>query len=117
MKKVGFRTNMGHEGAGFLSFTRRRGGGYYLDVGASQLVIDGKIKLKNDSKIKRYTKTGFEFDDGSKFDADVILFATGYVPCRSVRIEAGLMCMFPCVASPPRRRRSSRFVARSSGRA
>ena len=78
LKKVGFKLNYGHEGGGFLSLTRRRGGGYYLDVGASQLVIDGKIKLKNDSRIKRYTKTGFEFEDGSTFDADVILFATGY---------------------------------------
>ncbi|KAI0653806.1 FAD/NAD-P-binding domain-containing protein [Cubamyces menziesii] len=78
LKKVGFKLNYGHEGGGFLSLTRRRGGGYYLDVGASQLVIDGKIKLKNDSRIKRYTKTGFEFEDGSTFDADVILFATGF---------------------------------------
>ncbi|KAI0364911.1 FAD/NAD-P-binding domain-containing protein [Pilatotrama ljubarskyi] len=78
LHKVGFRTNMGHNGAGFLSHTRRRGGGYYLDVGASQMIIDGKIKLKNDSVIKRYTKTGFEFENGSTFDADVILFATGF---------------------------------------
>ena len=58
------------------------------DVGASQLLIDGKIKLKNDSVIKRFTKTGFEFEDGSTVDADVILFATGqvsysWVSCRS----------------------------------
>ena len=49
------------------------------DVGACQMLIDGKIKLKNDSTIKRYTKTGFEFQDGSTVDADVILFATGCV--------------------------------------
>ncbi|KAI8969673.1 FAD/NAD-P-binding domain-containing protein [Trametes punicea] len=78
LQRVGFRINFGHEDGGFLSLTRRRGGGYYLDVGASQLIIDGKIKLKNDSKIKRYTKTGFEFENGSTFDADVILFATGF---------------------------------------
>ncbi|EIW65342.1 FAD/NAD-P-binding domain-containing protein [Trametes versicolor FP-101664 SS1] len=78
LKKAGFKLNFGHDGAGFLSHTRRRGGGYYLDVGASQMVIDGKIKLKNDSKIKQFTKTGFEFEDGSKLDADVIVFATGF---------------------------------------
>lgn len=69
---------MGHEGGGFFALTRRRGGGYYLDVGASQLIIDGKIKLKNDSVIKRYTPTGLEFEDGSTLDADVIMFATGF---------------------------------------
>ena len=70
---------------------RRRGGGYYLDVGASRLVIDGKIKLKNDSVIKRFTKTGFEFEDGSTVDADVILFATGCVS--SLVSEVSLLCV------------------------
>ena len=79
LHKVGFRTHLGPDGAGYTAMGRRRGGGYYLDVGASRLVIDGKIKLKNDSVIKRFTKTGFEFEDGSTVDADVILFATGCV--------------------------------------
>ena len=79
LNKVGFRTYLGPGGCGFLAMAKRRGGGYYLDVGASQMVIDGKIKLKNDSVIRRFTKTGFEFENGSTIDADVILFATGYV--------------------------------------
>ena len=41
------------------------------------MVIDGKIKLKNDSEIKRFTKTSLEFENGTTVDADVILFATG----------------------------------------
>ena len=48
-----------------------------VDVGASQLIIDGKIGLKNDSIVKEYTKTGLKFEDGSKFDADLVIFATG----------------------------------------
>lgn len=47
------------------------------DVGASQLIIDGKIKLKNDSIIKEFTKTGLKFEDGSTLDADLVVFATG----------------------------------------
>lgn len=47
------------------------------DVGASQLIIDGKIKLKNDAQITRFTQTGLEFEDGSTLDADVVVFATG----------------------------------------
>ena len=47
------------------------------DVGASQLIIDGKIKLKNDAQIARFTPTGLEFEDGSTLDADVVVFATG----------------------------------------
>ena len=47
------------------------------DVGASQLIIDGKIKLKNDAQIARFTQNGLEFDDGSTLDADAVIFATG----------------------------------------
>ena len=49
------------------------------DVGASQMIIDGKIKLKNDAQISRFTEKGLEFDDGSTLDADAVVFATGWV--------------------------------------
>src|SRR6266576_6714096 len=49
------------------------------DVGASQMIIDGKIKLKNDAQISRFTEKGLEFDDGSTLDADTVVFATGWV--------------------------------------
>lgn len=48
------------------------------DVGASQMIIDGKIKLKNDSLITSYTPTGLAFSDSSHLDADIIIFATGF---------------------------------------
>ena len=48
------------------------------DVGASQLIIDGKIKLKNDSQISRFSKNSIVFEDGSELPADVVIFATGY---------------------------------------
>ncbi len=68
-----------------------------IDVGASKLVVEGKIKLKNDSVVKRYTKTGFEFEDGSTVDADVILFATG---CVSIYLRLS-MCPACFPSSPP----------------
>ncbi|KAF8623715.1 hypothetical protein AX17_007412 [Amanita inopinata Kibby_2008] len=46
-------------------------------MGASQLIIDGKIKLKNDSQIKAFTETGLLFENGSELPADVIVFCTG----------------------------------------
>lgn len=78
LNKVGFKTNMGVDGSGFLILAMLRLGGYYLDVGASQRIIDGKIKLKSSGPIKRFTKTGMLFEDGSEQAADVVLFATGY---------------------------------------
>ncbi|KAF7375743.1 Flavin-containing monooxygenase YUCCA3 [Mycena sanguinolenta] len=73
----GFRTNLGIMDTGIGLLAYERAGGYYPDVGASQMLIDGKIKLKNDSQIASFTPTGLKFDDGSELSADVVVFATG----------------------------------------
>jgi hypothetical protein len=77
LKRAGFKLNMGINGTGSPLLHADRAGGYYLDVGASQYIIDGRIKMKSDSLISTFTETGLEFEDGSKLDADVVLFATG----------------------------------------
>lgn len=77
LHKRGFRTNEGIHGTGLLPLLWRSLGGFYLDVGASQLIADGKIKLKNDSQIKEFTGNGLSFEDGSELLADVVVFATG----------------------------------------
>ncbi|THU96531.1 FAD/NAD(P)-binding domain-containing protein [Dendrothele bispora CBS 962.96] len=77
LKKRGFKTNMGIDGTGFSLLAWSRPGGYYLDVGASQMVVDGKIGLKNDSPISCFTETGLKFENGSTVEADVVIFATG----------------------------------------
>jgi cation diffusion facilitator CzcD-associated flavoprotein CzcO len=47
------------------------------DTGASQLIANGKIKLKSGPQIERFTEHAIRFDDGSELEADVIVFATG----------------------------------------
>jgi len=83
LRRVGFRLNTGVDGSGFLLLAWGKASGYYFDVGASQLIIDGKIKLKNDAQISRFTQNGLEFADGSALDADVVVFATGYGDART----------------------------------
>ncbi|KAF5371656.1 hypothetical protein D9758_003551 [Tetrapyrgos nigripes] len=83
LMKVGFKLTSGPEGTGFALRAAKKVGGYYFDVGASQLIIDGKIKLKNDSLIERFTEDGILFENGSKLEADVIIFATGYADFRT----------------------------------
>ncbi|KAF8070683.1 hypothetical protein FPV67DRAFT_1561425 [Lyophyllum atratum] len=78
LERVGFRTNLGSEDAGIFPLLFNRSGGYYLDSGGSQEIIDGKIKLKTGSSIKRFNENGLEFEDGSTLDADIVIFATGY---------------------------------------
>ncbi|KAG1753130.1 hypothetical protein EDD22DRAFT_913834 [Suillus occidentalis] len=82
LRKRGFKTTLGDDDSGFLLMAWNKGGGYYLDVGASQMIIDGKIKLKSDGPISRFTQTGLLFEDGSTLDADVVVFATGYADAR-----------------------------------
>ncbi|KAM6503185.1 hypothetical protein JOM56_000128 [Amanita muscaria] len=77
LNQSGFRTNQGIFETGLLLLAFSRNGGYYLDVGTSQLIADGRIKLKSDSQLKEFTKTGLLFEDGSELEADVAIFATG----------------------------------------
>lgn len=98
LRKQGFKLTFGEDNSGLLLLVLDRGGGYYIghsshcseitkflltdnalrtDCGASQLIIDGKIKLKGDSLIERFTKSGIKFENGSELLADVVVFATG----------------------------------------
>ncbi|KAJ7648039.1 hypothetical protein FB45DRAFT_1052413 [Roridomyces roridus] len=77
LRRRGFKLNMGTMDAGFGLSAWDRAGGYYLDVGGSQMIIDGKIKLKNDSQIAEFTESGLKFENGNELPADVVVFATG----------------------------------------
>ncbi|KAJ7180333.1 hypothetical protein C8R43DRAFT_972653 [Mycena crocata] len=77
LRKRGFRLNLGYKDCGFSLAVWENAGGYYLDVGTSQLIADGKINLKNDSFIERFTPSGLKFENGSELVADVVIFATG----------------------------------------
>jgi putative flavoprotein involved in K+ transport len=78
LKKRGFLLDFGDDGSGLFLKYLRRGSGYYIDVGASQLVIDGKIKLKTGVAIKEIKPKSVVFSDGSELKADLIVYATGY---------------------------------------
>ena len=56
----------------------RRGSGYYIDVGASELIADGKVKLKSNVSVEAITKTGVKLSDGTELPADIIIYATGF---------------------------------------
>jgi putative flavoprotein involved in K+ transport len=56
----------------------RTGSGYYVDVGGSQLIIDGEIKVKSGVEIESLTPTGLRFSDGSEVAADAIIQSTGF---------------------------------------
>jgi hypothetical protein len=83
LEKAGFALDKGPDDAGLLMKYYQRGGGYYIDVGASQLIIDGKIRIKQGSEISEVTEYGLKFADGTQLEADEIVFATGYMNMRT----------------------------------
>jgi cation diffusion facilitator CzcD-associated flavoprotein CzcO len=78
LEAVGFRTDEGADDTGWHMKYLRRGGGYYINVGASQLVANGSIALLNASQIEGFTQSGLHLADGTQLEADLVVFATGF---------------------------------------
>ena len=74
----GFKYDLGEDQTGHQMKYRRRGGGYYLDAGCSQLIIDGEIHLLQFDSVKEFTKTGIICKDGTEIQFDALILATGY---------------------------------------
>lgn len=83
LAKVGFKTDNGPDESGLFFKYFQRGGGYYIDVGASKLIVDGKIKVKQGKEISEILPHGIRFSDGFELEADEIVFATGYQSMKS----------------------------------
>ncbi len=77
LEKAGFRLDWGADDSGLFMKYLRRGSGYYIDIGASQMIIDGKIKLAH-GQVKEIVEDGVVLEDGTHLPADVIVYATGY---------------------------------------
>ena len=77
LERAGFELDWGADGSGLFMKYLRRGSGYYIDVGASQLIIDGKIKLAR-GQVERIDEHGVVLGDGTELPADLIVYATGY---------------------------------------
>ena len=80
LEGIGFKLDApeGHEGWQFKYLTR--GGGYYFNVGCSDMLIGGKIGLVQYSNIDTFTEAGLTQSDGQETKADLIVLATGYQP-------------------------------------
>ena len=74
----GFRLHFGEDETGFQMMYLRRGGGYYFNVGASDLIISGEIGLLQYADIERFVAQGARMRDGSTVPADLLVLATGY---------------------------------------
>ncbi len=78
LEKAGFKLTFGEDNTGIGPMYLRRGSGYYIEVGASELIADGSIKLRSGVEIERMTEDSVVLDDGSELKADLVVYATGY---------------------------------------
>ena len=77
LEAAGFELDFGDDGSGLFMKYLRRGSGYYIDVGASELVADGSIALAHGS-VRELTEDAVVLEDGTELPADVVVYATGY---------------------------------------
>ena len=82
VKKAGYRVHDGYHGGGAYAIVWFEQGGFYYDTGCCQLIADGKIKIGH-SEVSHFTKDGVVYKDGTNQDADVVVFATGFLKAKS----------------------------------
>lgn len=80
LRNVGFKLDFGEAGTGWQFKYLTRGGGYYFNVGCSNLIVEGAIKLRQFSDIESFTAEGTRMKDGTTIAADLIVLSTGYKP-------------------------------------
>ena len=77
MADAGFWLDWGDDGSGLFMKYLRRGSGYYIDVGAAELVADGEVKLAH-GQVDHLTEDAVVLEDGTELPADLVVYATGY---------------------------------------
>jgi putative flavoprotein involved in K+ transport len=80
LRRVGFKLDFGEDNTGWQFKYLSRGGGYYFNVGCSDLVVSGAIKLEQFSDIGSFVAEGAQLKNGKTVPADLIVLATGYRP-------------------------------------
>ncbi len=77
LEAAGFDLDFGDDDSGLFMKYLRRASGYYIDVGASDLIADGSIKLAH-GQVVRLTEDSVILADGTELPADVVVYATGF---------------------------------------
>ena len=78
LEKSGFLFDFGEDDSGLSIKYLRRGSGYYIDVGGSDLIINGEINLESPAEIVLFKENSVVLDNGNEIDADLVVFATGF---------------------------------------
>jgi len=80
LEKSGFLLDYGPGGSGLFGKAITGAYNYYIDEGASQLIIDGRIGLEAGLGVKELAENSVVLEDGRHIPADVVIYATGFCP-------------------------------------
>jgi putative flavoprotein involved in K+ transport len=78
LRRKGFKLDFGEDNTGWQFKYLTRGGGYYFNVGCSDLIAGGDIGLVQFSDIEGFVADGARMKSGETLAADLIVLATGY---------------------------------------
>jgi putative flavoprotein involved in K+ transport len=79
LSAAGFRLNKGEDGNNWQMMYLTRGGGYYFNVGCSELISQKRIALLNAQDIAHYEAGGLRLQSGALLEADLVVTAKGYL--------------------------------------
>lgn len=83
LRASGFQFDFGEDNTGIAGKYSRRASGYYIDVGGSDLIADGEIKVRSHVGVTAIKPRSVVLSDGSELAADAIVYATGFGPMES----------------------------------
>ena len=75
---AGFDYDFGEDDSGLMMRALRTASGYYIDVGASDLIADRQIAVAARDSVTGLTQTGVTLASGRELPADVVVACTGY---------------------------------------
>lgn len=87
LENIGFRLDFGPGDSGLFGKAITGAYNYYIEIGTSQLLIDGTIKLASGSELKELTQDSVILQDGRELPADVVIYATGFTSMMDTTAE------------------------------
>src|SRR5258708_16603100 len=78
LERAGFKLDFGEDNTGWQFKYLTRGGGYYFNVGCSDLIVKGDIALKQFAALDTFTADGADMKGGEPVAAELVVLATGY---------------------------------------
>lgn len=79
LRNAGQKLTIGHDKTGWSMKLFRDAAGYYLNVGASEAIVDGRIKVLDFETIEKFVSDGALLEDGRILPLDAVVLSTGYL--------------------------------------